>query len=1729
MSKLKSLSLPKKLDLGKRRLIKLLDELDQLLEERAALREIEEQLRTSEEHYRQVEESQEEFETTLNDDEVDSAMDEWAKFRQSFRQSKAKAQTLIDELRAVDVVPGSIRSAEADRYVRLPRCALPKFDGDVTKFREFWDQFESSIHQQRDLSDAAKLVYLRDCLTGDALGAIAGLSAANADYQVAVRRLKERFDRPVVATRRLLLNLVGTPIREWDVKALSNHIDRNVDALTALGKDPRTEALTAAECLITVARESLPEQARIKWDEQTMEDESAQSDLSRFMQFLRNQAELMHNHRPSSLVSSGTPSSVARTPQKTTKLREHGKTATHLQVSVTDRCLVCRGSHRASDCPAIRKAAGRQRRALMRKAGLCFHCLEPGHVAKECGRGGDEKPKNGNSGEPGTSRLSERPSDPPLEKDQRRKEVNPVNVNLASRIKSGRARLQIVRAFAHGNGDRRMVVNCLFDTGAERSFIREDVAQELGLRGEKLSMTVHGFGGGSKELQESMLVHFHLSPLSGGPRKLIEALTTKTLCDDIFQPRISARGWPHLRDLGLADEEEEELTVHVVIGVDYFFRMLGSTIVRAGDDDPVAVETCLGWVICGPQTASQIPSPTVAADKSADTECDQLLRKFWELEAIGISSEEEQSLSGLEREEFERNLSFDGVRYTVRLLWKRNCSNLPNNYPVAQKRLSLVQRKLKRDPIRWREYASVIQSYLDNGWAEDAPDAGPLGRTWYLPHHAVYQKGSSGEVKCRVVFDGSARFRNISLNDLLETGPKLQADLLGIVIRFRRYQIGLQADIQKMYLQVALHEADRDVCRFLWSEPGANEPPKTYRLTRVCFGLVCSPYLAMQTIRWHAENHQVECSGALRDLLPNMYVDDLVVSCDSVADARRIAKEATELLGKGGFHLAKWASNSPAAVDEIPAKDQEPSDGSRLWKTLGILWQRESDLLTFRPPERVAEFPDTKRGVLKALASVFDPLGCLAPYTVKAKIIIQLLWQCGVAWDDPLPPETETQWRTWKEELPDISRIVTERALVQVPLTTITRLELHGFADASGKAYGTVVYLRLSHRDGRVETRLVAAKSRVAPIKCLSLPRLELMAALLCARLLAYVRRELAMKVERCVHWSDSAITLCWIKGDPGRWKPFVANRVREIQQLSSPDSWKHCPTDENPADLLSRGCSPHRLSSENLWWKGPKWLLAAEASWPDLQVKGDRARAEAEKEGRRSALVMTAVLRLDVRKIIDPTRYSSYAKLLRVTAFCLRFVNHARVPAGLRRTTRAPTAAEIEEAEAVWIRQIQVDAYGQTDLGNARMKELKEFCPYVDEKGVLRVGGRLRRANLPAETKHPMLLPHGDDVVKMIIRHVHHRQLHAGVNQTLAASRQRYWITRGRSAVKNVINQCATCRRSVGQPFGQKMSELPAERVTPTGPFRYVGVDFAGPILARSRETRHEFVKTYVCVFTCMVVRAIHLELVTDMSTNSFLRALRRFISRRGRPKLIQSDNFRTFQQAGSFLKPLFRNHNWEVVQRTLADEHIEWRFITERAPWCGGYWERLVRSVKVALTKVLGRSRADPEELRTVLCEIEARINDRPLTIVSDRADDDLALTPAHFLIGRELSALPDRDHHGRPVRGDSRSLTLLHRRWRYQRKMVEHLWSRWKREYLVTLSARGKWKKLQQQPRVGDIVLVAEQSLPRSQWALGRITELQDGIDGVARSARVKISNGMITRSVRSLILVEPAQSS
>ncbi|KRX21135.1 RNA-binding protein 28, partial [Trichinella nelsoni] len=681
MAMVKSPSPSKKLVANKERLQLLLEELNQLCTSLASVAEIEEQMLMSEELYRQTDALQVEYEIGLGDAERRVAMMQWAKFRKSFRQSKAQARALISAVHAEEVGSRSTRTAEIERNVQLSRCDVPKFDDNVTKFREFWEQFDTSVHKQADLSDAVMLTYLRSCL-----------SAANADCdEMTARRLQERFDRPITAIRKLTLSLAEISNGEWELEALCDHLHRNVDALAALGKDPRTAELTAAEILITLSREKLPKMTRIKWDEATKADETARSDLTAFMRFIREQTELLVESRHSVRRSSPSKSSTTiSTTRKDSPPERHARTGTFLQDSVAHDCPICKGSHKVSVCPNLQKTDRRQRQVLAKKAGLCFICLEVGHLAKSCNRkGGRSKDwKRGDSSttpHPGKAPCPKEKADRP----KKAKAPQSVRANLASIDASIGTRLQTVWAIAHGDEGRIMTVNCLFDSAAERSFIRQDVADELGLKGEAFPVVVHGIGGASNEIQKSRLVDFWLSPLAGEPRYSMKALTMHTLCNDIVLTKISKLTWPHLHTLELP-EEEEEVPVHVIIGVDRYFHLIGSTVIRGGENDPVAVETLLGWVICGPLPSSPHRPAVSARCASTDAESCQILRKILELVSLGIHQESEEAQSDMVPKEVELSLSYNGVRYTVCLLLKKANSTLPNRQ-LAMIRLGSVQ------------------------------------------------------------------------------------------------------------------------------------------------------------------------------------------------------------------------------------------------------------------------------------------------------------------------------------------------------------------------------------------------------------------------------------------------------------------------------------------------------------------------------------------------------------------------------------------------------------------------------------------------------------------------------------------------------------------------------------------------------------------------------------------------------------------------------------------------------------------------------------------------------------------------------------------------------------------------------------------------------------------------------------------------------------------------------
>ncbi|KRY45615.1 hypothetical protein T03_10440 [Trichinella britovi] len=270
----------------------------------------------------------------------------------------------------------------------------------------------------------------------------------------------------------------------------------------------------------------------------------------------------------------------------------------------------------------------------------------------------------------------------------------------------------------------------------------------------------------------------------------------------------------------------------------------------------------------------------------------------------------------------------------------------------------------------------------------------------------------------------------------------------------------------------------------------------------------------------------------------------------------------------------------------------------------------------------------------------------------------------------------------------------------------------------------------------------------------------------------------------------------------------------------------------------------------------------------------------------------------------------------------------------------------------------------------------------------------------MDAERKHPILLPSTHPVVMLLIKRVHERSLHAGTEQTLTDLRQRFWVLKGRSSVKRIVRQCRICKRQSARPYEPIMNELPIDRVAVAAPFERIGIDFAGPVFIKMRNN-HRYA-LFVCFwfidtrYTCMVTRAIHLELVTSMTTEQFLNAFHRFAARRGYLVLVQSDNFKTFKQADQELRALLSENQLSEIRDALTVNRIKWKYITERAPWNGGYWERIVPTVKESLKKVLGNTRMKEDELRTVLCEREARINSRPLTFVGDYPNDPNPLTP-------------------------------------------------------------------------------------------------------------------------------------
>ena len=1092
----------------------------------------------------------------------------------------------------------------------------------------------------------------------------------------------------------------------------------------------------------------------------------------------------------------------------------------------------------------------------------------------------------------------------------------------------------------------------------------------------------------------------------------------------------------------------------------------------------------------------------------------------------------------------------DDNHYEMPLPFRDEKPVLPNNKILAETRLTQLKKRFSNDSKYQKDYVKFMDNIIEKGFAERVPECELNrndGQTYYIPHHGVYHLKKN---KIRVVFDCSAKFKGESLNDHLLSGPSLTNTLLGVLCRFRHEQIAFTCDIEQMFYQFKVSESHRNFLRFLWWDNGDyTTPPKEYRMNVHLFGAASSPGCANFGLKRIATDNENEYgTDTTRFIHRNFYVDDGLKSVADPSEAIDLANRAKGICSEGGVRLHKFVSNSEDVMKSLAPEDLASGvqdlnllkGDLSIERALGVQWCLNSDQFAFQIT--LKDQPCTRRGILSTVSSIYDPLGFLAPVLLEGKLILQEMCRDKLDWDSHLPERLRSRWERWRNSLFKLEELQIQRCFKPRDFGKVVRFEIHHFSDASSLGYGQCSYLRVINDQNEVHCSFIKGKARVAPLKVTTIPRLELTAALISVKISHFLQDELDLENVTETFWTDSQVVLGYIANDARRFHVFVANRVQQIRNHSDPSQWNYVSSNENPADEASRGVTVEEFLEGSKWISGPKflWELHIPEKCDSVQIVQSE---DPELKKIHSLATHSMSAHTDGFELERLDYFSSWYRAKRAVALCLKFKDLMMNKIAKKRTKTSVkispvpiTVNEIRSAELEIVKQVQKKAFPEElqllkslkcdktrqSIRNKnqvlkRSSSLFRLDPFVDEMSILRVGGRLRHSHLPNDVKHPIILPRNGHISNVVIAHFHKQVAHQRRSTTVNEIRQNgFWIIGCTSAVSEYIYKCVHCRRLRGCAQGQKMADLPLDRIEPTPPFTYVGVDFFGPWYVK--EGRKEL-KRYRALFTCLVSRAVHVEVAVSLSKDSFINALRRFLSIRGPMRLLRSDcgtNFvGSLSEQKRALAEIDQNHIKSFLL-TKGCDYVEHKLNVPAASHMGGAWERQIRTVRNVLNSLLQQSNCqlDDDSLRTLMYEVTAIINSRPLNV--DNVNDPLSLTPIspnQILTMKSEIILP-------PLGKFDQSDLYAKKQWRRVQHLANEFWKRWQGEYLQNLQVRQKWTKSQPNLETDDIVIVRDDDLPRCQWRLGRVVETYPSRDGLVRSVKLLIGTKALDKKGKPL---------
>ena len=1589
---------------------------------------------------------------------------------------------------------------------KLPTLKLPEFDGNLTNWDSFWDQFSASIDSRKDLNPVDKLTYLRGALKGEVRKLIDGFSIEDDSYQSAVQLLKTTYDNPKRKQHELAMQLLQLKspthasnslaefranlectIRKLDNLGCNSNgsswlisplvmkklPSKTIEMIQQITKEDYPQLQEIRDSLLKVINHLESKGPEVKAD-QNIRSVSVKDKSDKFKSSPKSLTNIYHTTEQS---SSPLPPSNNAQARRTAPAND--------QPARPLRCILCEGAHLAKSCDKFSDRSERVRR--LEQLGRCSRCT-CNHRTEQCNfnlrrcdickKGFHHQVLCDKSCKVNSQICSVTPSN---------------NHNISTALPVGA--VHVIK------NKSQIKAKVLYDQGSQRTFISQDLVDKLNLKPiGKINLQLSGF------LSEDVRKEYPLVKVTvktGRKYTRLVAVVKDNLPSNLRTDGLE-KCLTYLKQQGIK-LSDPDMTDHIgkidlLIGADYYPKLVHGLVKLKGVN---FLQVQGGLVVYGdlptkfvnPHPEVQVAMVTnVGLNPSFNLE-EPDISNLWKMDSIGIKPEQITHEEAYVLENYKKTVQYNDDQYWVKLPWKVNRPNLPTNYKLALNRLNSNIKKLKGQGDLLEKYDQLIKGHLEKGFIEEVSDAEVSQNTHYIPHLAVIK--DSKTTPLRIVFDCSAKLgsHTNSLNDCLYTGPTLSKKLLDVLLKFRTNEYAFTADISKAFLRIGLQEEDRDFTRFLWKQNPYDEhsPLVTYRFKSVLFGATSSPFLLQMTLNYHLDQQKenVEVSKQIKE---SLYMDNLQGTVNKEEDLKKFYLAANKIMQEANMPLQEWTCNSSTINSESEASN----------KILGLWWDPELDVLNVKDVRW--DVVDSKRSLFSNISKIFDPLGLISPLTIPLKLLIQQTWTRKLGWDDTLPIDLQDSWENLSKECNNLANIKIPRMVVKEG----SSYDLHLCCDASPKAYGVVAYIS-NYEDTPI---ILSSKARVAPLKGKTLPQLELTAMYVAVHYGKYIRDTLSnINFNNTYIWSDSEVALQWVVNNRSNIL-YVKNRVQEMINTDPHCHYHHLATKDNPADLLTRGLTYDKFVNNDSWFHGPEWLNNRDL-WPEQKFKTNVEPNE---------LTVLEIQENGDKPLLDPERFNCWNKLIKVTSLVFQFIHKIKGNKTLKSI----------KPQQYWLTYLQNSSFPEVRQyfkkpQVTKVPDLVKNLNLFEHNELIRCRGRLDHADLPYHTKFPLLLPRHHHLTKLLILHAHQTTLHGGVSDTLCKIRENFWIPKGRQVVKSTIKSCYICKRLEGRPYQYPSPPpLPKERVEEARPFEIIGIDYTGFIEILNPDTKQEQ-KVYVVLFTCAVTRAVHLELVTNLTAATFLNAFRRFVSRRSCPKLIISDNASNFKLGSELLDQILRSVE---VQDEFNRRECEWRFIPPRAPWFGGFYERLIGVVKGCLKKILFRKPVDMDDLHTIITEVECRVNNRPLTYVLNSLDEPESLTPSHLLCGYRLDSLPSITTAPYDLDPSYMDVDKLNTKYHKLSKLINKWQDSWRTQYLSSLLDRHvphkQAHKVNMKIKEGDVVLIHTDK-SRDNWPLGIVQECYPDKSGTVRTVKVKSTHGTMIRTINKLYPLETATSS